>query len=149
MKKMMFLTFLNIALIALNIITLVLVNIKIEKPAKPKPAIIIEKPAKPKPAIIIEKPAKPKPAIIIEKPAKPEPDEPDISDISIINEFVKSLPRGWTAEEMKAKLEAKFGEKIAVKIIEKDGARFVILTIPGDTREWWCTYKGLQPWGDK
>jgi len=69
-----------------------------------------------------------------------------------INKFLKAIPPGWTAEEMKAKLEAKFGEKIAVKIIEKNknkGVKFVILTIPGCPREWWCTYKGLQPWGDK
>jgi uncharacterized FlaG/YvyC family protein len=120
-KKLIFfiIIFLLLAMIVLNIITIITIEDKIATAKSTAKSVVT-----------------------LEPKVKPKLEE--------INKFLKAIPPGWTAEEMKAKLEAKFGEKIAVKIIEKDeGVKFVILTIPGETREWWCTYKGLKPWGDK
>ena len=77
--------------------------------------------------------------------------ETKVTPISVqeVNEFVKSILPGWSGEEMVSLLQAKFGKDIEVKIITEKGARFVILTISGQTQKWWVTTKGLVPWGDQ
>jgi ABC-type protease/lipase transport system fused ATPase/permease subunit len=62
-----------------------------------------------------------------------------------VNEYIKSTPRGWTAEEMAHNLTSMFW--VETKIIEREGVKYLFLRfLCGCCPEWWwVTWQGLKP----
>jgi predicted nucleic acid-binding Zn-ribbon protein len=62
-----------------------------------------------------------------------------------VNEYIKAVPKGWSAEEMAQNLSSRFW--VETTIIEKDGVQYLFLRFrcSGPTQWWWVTWKGLVP----
>jgi hypothetical protein len=58
-----------------------------------------------------------------------------------INEFVKSMPKGWNAEEMAQELERKFC--VHTNIVTRGEVKYLFLRINCCPNWWWVTWKGL------
>jgi DNA repair exonuclease SbcCD ATPase subunit len=64
-----------------------------------------------------------------------------------VNNYVKSVPKGWDAKTMAQDLEEKFW--VETRIIEHNGVKYLFLRFKcnccGSTQEWWVTWRGLLP----
>jgi hypothetical protein len=62
-----------------------------------------------------------------------------------VNAYIKSVPKGWSAQEMARDLEERFW--VETKIVTKDNVQYLFLRFKcscGPTQEWWwVTWKGL------
>jgi DNA repair exonuclease SbcCD ATPase subunit len=63
-----------------------------------------------------------------------------------VNNYVKSVPKGWDAKTMARDLEERFW--VETKIVTQDGVQYLFLRfrcLCSPTQEWWVTYQGLKP----
>ena len=64
-----------------------------------------------------------------------------------VDQYVKSTPRGWTAEQMAHDLTSRFW--VETKIIEREGVKYLFLRFLcgccPTIEWWWVTYQGLKP----
>lgn len=64
-----------------------------------------------------------------------------------VDEYIKSRPRGWSAEEMAQDLSSKFW--VETKIITHDGVKYLFLRFLCNccpqVQWWWVTFLGLKP----